>query len=121
MFRYFSGEVDVSGFRDWCMEMYLDKRDDFDKDAKRLVAEIEGSYAEFSDGLVSEAFFQQRLQQIAQGVSQPQSGAILLDAAVMFVALDEEPSTDEPAQGHDRYASSSSDSSPWHLVTIAPV
>jgi hypothetical protein len=57
---YLSGSLDVREFRDVLVGFRLDH--ELDADAKQLIADIEGRYAEFSDELVSETFLQDRLR-----------------------------------------------------------
>jgi len=64
--RYISGEIGCEAFRASLIDLRLDRADELDDHARRLLADIEGRYAEFSDGLVSEQQLKQRLQSVVQ-------------------------------------------------------
>lgn len=61
MYHYLSGKIDLPSFRDWLVQVQVENENNLDDDSKLLVSEIEGRYAEFSDALVSESSWKNRL------------------------------------------------------------
>jgi hypothetical protein len=65
--EYLRGKLDLQSFRQWMVESHLELQDikakhgAVDQDAARLLAELEGRYAELSDELVSEKVWKSRL------------------------------------------------------------
>jgi hypothetical protein len=57
---YLAGSLDVREFRDAMVDFRFDH--ELDADAKKLIADIEGRYAELSDRLTNEQFLQERLR-----------------------------------------------------------
>ena len=66
IWAYLSGQMNLVFFREWIVRAHLEVEGqkggtEIDRDAARLLAEIEGRYAEFSDGIVSEDLWRRRL------------------------------------------------------------
>jgi hypothetical protein len=63
--EYLGGQLSLESFRAWIVDAHLEadncKEGEGDQDAGRLLADIEGRYAEFSDELVSEEIWKRRL------------------------------------------------------------
>jgi len=61
---YLGGQINRDSFREWIVSAELElegQNGNADQDAKRLLANIEGRYAEFSDEVVSEEVWKKRL------------------------------------------------------------
>jgi hypothetical protein len=64
---YSRGKLDLHSFRQWMVESHLDMQErkskglPLDQDAARLLAELEGRYAELSDELVPEEMWKKRI------------------------------------------------------------
>jgi hypothetical protein len=66
---YVEGELSLDSFRDWVVRSQIEieeaeGKSPIDQDAERLLADIEGRYAELSDGLVSDGLWKQRLRSL---------------------------------------------------------
>ena len=69
MRAYLGGQLDLHSFREWMVESHLEMQKEkagpegkvSDRDAARLLAELEGRYAELSDELVSESTWRSRV------------------------------------------------------------
>ncbi len=65
--EYLYGKVDLHSFREWVVGSHLEMQEEkahgeiLDMEAARLLAEIEGRYAEFSDEIVSKENWKKRL------------------------------------------------------------
>jgi len=64
---YLGGQSDLHSFREWMVESHLNMQakkannESVDQDAARLLADLEGRYAELSDELVSEEIWKTRV------------------------------------------------------------
>ncbi len=68
---YLRGELSLDSFRVWIANAHLEveaPNGKADEDAARLLADIEGRYSEFVDGVVSQALWKQRLGELAVGL-----------------------------------------------------
>lgn len=69
MRAYLGGQLDLHSFREWMVGSHLEMQKEKarpegevpDQDAARLLSELEGRYAEFSEELVSEADWRRRV------------------------------------------------------------
>jgi hypothetical protein len=113
--RYLSEEIDLPFFRDWSVGLSLDQSDVLSEDAKKLLADLEGCYAEFSDALVSEEFLRERYWVIAQDVSNVRSMAT--SPAMAIVILD--PLLEDSADAQPSGGAGSSHSSPFTSVSTS--
>jgi hypothetical protein len=65
--EYLYGKLNLHSFREWIVRAHLEmqaekaKEEQVDQDAARLLAEIEGRYAEFSDEMIPEREWRGRL------------------------------------------------------------
>ena len=66
---YLDGQINLDSFREWVVSSHLENN--ADENALRLLSEIEGKYAEFSDELIPENRWKNRLRALI--APQPQS------------------------------------------------
>jgi len=73
---YLGGQIVLDSFRDWIVSAHLEiqdrkvKGEAVDQDAARLLADIEGRYAEFSDEIVSEELWRKRVAALIAPIPQ---------------------------------------------------
>jgi hypothetical protein len=70
---YLGGRTKLTELRDWLVAQEIGSAESMDASSKFLLDEIEGQYAEYSDGLISEDFLKLRLGVIVH--SAPSTGA----------------------------------------------
>jgi hypothetical protein len=67
---YLDKQLNLADFRKWVVCAHLEMQDqksqhvDVDKEAAQFLAAIEGQYADFSDGIVSEDSWRERLKEL---------------------------------------------------------
>ncbi len=76
LYLYLRGDMDLRSLRDWVVQIQLGNENDLDDYAKRLLSEIEGRYAELSDGLILESSWRRHLQELFQP-EQPRTESIV--------------------------------------------
>jgi hypothetical protein len=81
--EYLSGQSSLDAFREWIVGAHLEMEDEkkrtgaIDQDAARLLADIEGRYAELSDEIVSEEFWRKRVAALISPVPQSAESYLL--------------------------------------------
>ncbi len=88
MDAYLSGQSDLNSFREWIVRAQIEMENEegqgkTDQDAARLLAEIEGRYAELSKELVSEEQWRRRLGELYQ----PQQASTKSLASTQFLVF----------------------------------
>jgi hypothetical protein len=66
IYGHVRGDLNVAAFRDWMVGAQLEGEAGGEERAKALLWEIEGYYAEFSDGRVNEQLWKKSLERLAQ-------------------------------------------------------
>ena len=82
---YLGGQMNLHSFREWMVESHLEMQSEkakpeseaADQDAARLLAELEGRYAEFSDQLVPEATWRRRIAGLIAPIPQSAESYLL--------------------------------------------
>jgi hypothetical protein len=82
---YLGGQMDLHSFREWMVESHLEMQSEkakpeseaADQDAARLLAELEGRYAEFSDEFVSESIWRRRIAGLIAPIPQSAESYLL--------------------------------------------
>lgn len=101
---YLNRKQSIESFREWVISANIEMKSQKDKPqaddiaADRLLSEIEGRYAEFSDGLVSEEVWRKRLA----GIVVPEPYTLASYVLTSFYSSPSNPALpDEPSQTND--------------------
>jgi hypothetical protein len=75
---YLEREVDLDSFRQWIFRAHVEvaNQKDVDRDVVRLIAEVEGRYAQLDDGMLPDQMWKNRLRALI--APRPQSAEALL-------------------------------------------